>query len=252
MTAAQDLIQEGFREGNLIPVGTTPTTAEQTEALGVLNRYLDGLYGFVIGENLFDWAVPQDQRTGTVAANYPQYPGSRGSRYPFNFAYPPSNVRLIWDGSARTVYFPDSPDDGARIEMVKASGAAATGSGVLTLDGNGRTIEGANTYTTDGSVTRRRWLYRADLADWVALQTLQLTDECPFPPAFDDYWTTGLAIRLAARYGKRPAAETVGTYRRMWATIRAQYQQHTPGVFGGSQLINSDQPYGENDWYDQV
>ncbi len=165
MTTATDLITYGFREGNLIAVGTTPTANQQTEALAVLNRYIKGLFGQVLGENLFDWPVPTVQRTGNVAANAPLHPGSRGERYTPNPNYPPKNARIVWNGSSQTVYFPEAPDDGSRMMMVKASGAAASGSGSLVLNGNGRTIEGANTYTTDGTVTQRRWLYRADLAD---------------------------------------------------------------------------------------
>jgi hypothetical protein len=73
-TAASSLIQSAYREGNLIAVGTTPTTAEQAEALLLLNNFVLGIFGYEMGENLQDWPAPAPQRTAPVAANFPQFP----------------------------------------------------------------------------------------------------------------------------------------------------------------------------------
>lgn len=246
MTTATELITAGFRESNLIPVGKTPTVAEQAEGLQVLNRYLDSAYGFVVGENLADWSVPAIQRTGSVAANAPLLPGSNPSSSRCQPAYPPANTRIVWDGSEQTVYFPERPHDGARMALVQSSGASASGSGTLTLDGNGRTIEGAATYT--GGVSGRRWLYRGDLADWKALPVLALTDECPFPADLDDYWICCIAIRLAPRFGKTIQPATTATFSRMEQTLRARYAQESPGTSGGARLQTGHQSF-DNGWY---
>ncbi len=76
------------------------------------------------------------------------------------------------------------------------------------------------------------------------IENLTLTSESPLPDDFDDYFTCGLAIRLAPRYCKRVAAETVQGFRRMETKIRAQYHQDTPAPSGGDQLIQSEQAYG--------
>lgn len=247
MTTAADIITAGFRENNLIPVGKQPTEAERIEGLQVLNRHLDAMFGYVVGESLADWPVPPVQRTGTVAANPPLFPGSNAPIVQLNPSYPPQNVRIVWDGSERTVYFPEKPNDGARMALVRASGATAANSGTLTLDGNGRTIEGANTYT--GGESGRRWFYRADLADWVALVPLGLNDQIPFPPEYDDYWICCLAVRLSPRYGKTIQTGTIDTLKRMKAQIQARYAQEAPGTAGGLTLYPSHQSYDQG-WFD--
>lgn len=246
MTTATDLITAGFRENNLVPVGKTPTAAEQVEGLQALNRYLNSAYGFVVGEGLVDWPVPAIQRTGNVAANPPLLPGSKSGLRAHDRAYPPQNARVVWDGSTQTVYFPETPDDGARMALVQASGASAGNSGTLTLDGNGRTIEGADTYT--GGVSGRKWFYRSDLADWRALVDLELTDDCPFPPEFDDFWICCIAIRLSPRYGKKVQEGTAVTFKRMKAMIQARYAQDAPGTSGGVRLQMGYQSF-DNGWY---
>lgn len=244
MTTATENVQESYREGNLIAVGQAVSTAQITEGLAKLNNLLKSAFGFLLGESLTDWQVPAVQRSGSVAANPPMYPGSQGGLVTFNNAYPAPNSRLVWDGSAQTIYFPETPHDGARMAFVKSSGAAASGSGTLTLNGNGRTIEGANTYTSDGTtVTSRAWMYRADTANWVALVTLTADDDLPFPEEFDDLWSCGVAIRLSPRYGKQVGEGTVATYRRLLTTLKARYRQPTPQPSGGSVLVPADQTY---------
>jgi len=242
MTTATDLLSDAYREGNITPIGTAPTTAQLTEGLKMFNRYLNSAFGFMTGEALTDWQLPKVQRTGSVAANYPLLPGSQGqdSDPTFDPSYPPANARIVWDGTTQAAYFPETPNDGARMSFVMAKAATGT----LTLYGNGRTIEGATTYASDGTVTSRTWMYRADTANWVALADLALTDDCPFPVEFDDLWICGVAIRMAPRYNKTVQEGTVTTYRRLLATLKARYRQPPPEPTGGSQLVMTDQTFG--------
>lgn len=244
MTTAAALIQDGFREGNLIPIGTEPTDDEKAEALRALNRLVEGFIGYCIGENLVDWPVPFVQRTGSVAANPPLLPGSVGDAICHNNAYPAANTRIVWDGTDQTIYFPEAPDDGARMAIVKAG----SGTGTLTIDGNGRLIEGGASYSSS-TADRRHWIYRADLADWKHLTELAETDEFPFPSKFDDFWICSLSMRLSSRYGKKPGADTVETYRRMKSAITAHYSQSAPGTSGGVQLKPSAQSYDAENWW---
>src|SRR5579864_8645241 len=138
MTLASAIIQSAYREGNLIPVGTSPTTAESTEALERLNRYVQGVYGDMLGENMMDWDAPAPQRTAPVASNYPQAPYPTDTLFGFGnplsadpngniWPFPPANSRIVFGGVTPTVYFPEAPLDGARMAIVQGSGAGDSG-----------------------------------------------------------------------------------------------------------------------------
>lgn len=150
MTTATSIIQAGYREGNLIPPGKQPTTDEQTEALAALQRIVDGIMGFELGESLNDWLVPNPQRTAPVAAKWPQgpfnslddpapwaAPGPTSS--PNVWPYPPTNRRIVFGSVTNTVYFPESPLNGSRMGIVQGSGLGDNG-----VPG---TATGALTYT---------------------------------------------------------------------------------------------------------
>ncbi len=248
-TLASVLIQAAMREGNLIAAGASPTAAERTEALASLNRIINGVFGNELGENLTDWIVPAPQRTAPVAANYPQFPDAHAptsSTYP----YPPKNSRIVFGSVANTVYFPEAPDDGSRMAVVQGSGAGDGGvvGAALTLNGNGRTIETANTKVYNTPVTARQWLYRADLGDWVAVVDLAAGDPCPFPAALDDLWITMLAIRLSPRYGKTVSVETISTFKKMMATMKARYNQSGVTTYGSGNFPRSLQSYA-GQWF---
>jgi hypothetical protein len=213
MTTAAIIIQAAFREGNLIPVGKQPTATEQTEALDKLNRLARGILGYKMGENLCDWLVPGTQRTASVAANFPQSPfdsGVSSSVYP----YPPNNRRIVYGGKAQTVYFPQNPNPGSQMAVVQGSGAGNGGQAgdILTLNGNGRTIEAANTKTFTFAVPAfapRRWFYRDDLADWVAVVDMLV-------PTISSPIRRSLMTSLCARWrsGWRPATAKSSPKRR--------------------------------------
>lgn len=260
MTLASSIIQDAYREGNLIPVGTNPSTAEQVEALRRLNSFIAGVFGEEMGENLADWPAPLPQRTAPIAANYPQLPYPMGldgdlmgipapTSLSTAFAvYPPKNSRIVWGGKTITVYFPEAPDDGSRMAVVQGSGAGDGGAAgqILTLDGNGRTIETANTKVITDPATPAAWMYRADTADWVAVKDLIITDPLPFPSDLDDLWICMLQIRLAPRYGKSISAETNSTAVRMMKKLKAKYRQAGTTIYRSGDIPNSFQSYAGN------
>lgn len=258
MTLVSQLITDAYREGNLIAVGKTPTTDEKTEALGRFNSFMLGLYGYDLGENLVDWQVPGKLRTAPVAADFPQLPypsESLGFFEPLPLAadatndvwpYPPQNSRIVFGGTSNvTVYFTSQPNDGARMAFV-ANGDAT---GTITLDGNGRTIEGATSQAYSAPYAARQWLYRADLGDWVVVTTLALTDQCPFPAELDDLWVCGLAIRLAPRYGKQIHEGTAAAFAAAKKTMKTRYKQAMKTVYGAQNLPPSWQSYSVNRWH---
>lgn len=263
MSVAGDIIQAALRETNIIPIGTTPSGAEQTEALDTLNRLISSIMGYELGEPLQDWVFPAPQRTAPVAANYPQFPYPL-SNYPevmpipygydpaFNQTpYPPSNSRIVFGGLSGTLYFPEQPADGARMGLIQGSGAGDGGSAgsVLTLDGNGRTIEGTPQITLTDPVPQKNWFYRADLGDWIALQTLGVNDTMPFPQEFDDFFVTMLAIRLAPRYGKTVQPESVKYALDALKRLKAKYAQTGVTVYKAEDIPRTLQGYLSGIWY---
>lgn len=254
MTTATSLIQSAYREGNLIAVSKSPSIDEQTEALERLNRLVKGVYGFEVGENLRDWLAPSPQRTAPIAANYPQFPwpDDLTSTVSSNiWPYPPRNRRIVWGGVTATIYFPENPMDGSRMAVVQGSGAGDSGApgATLTLDGNGRTIEGANTKVLTDPVTAAAWLYRADLGDWTAVVDMALTDQCPFPSEFDDFFIITLMKRLAPRYGKVMSNESLELATRALSALKARYRQAGVTTYGAENFPETNQSYLSGRWW---
>lgn len=263
MTIAADIIRYAFREGDLLEAETRPTAAQEKEALERLNRIVKSLYGFEMGEELTDWLVPAPQRTASIAANYPQLPYPQGldgivmssplanspslNVYP----YPPANSRIVFGSVSNTVFFPEQPNDGARMGMVQASGAGDGGANgqILTLDGNGRTIETSNTKAYTAPITGRQWLYRADLGDWTTVTDMALADSMPFPDEFDDLFITALNIRLAPRYRKPVTPETTLEYKRMLSLFRARYRQTANTVYGSTEFPRALESFITGNWF---
>lgn len=260
MTTAIKLIQAGYREGNLIPVGKQPTTDEQSEALDGINRFVNGIFGYEMGEPLSDWLFPAPQRTGEVPTTFPQLPvpDHIGPAYsPYLAPYPPKNSRVVWGAVEGTLYFPDKPEPGSRMAIVQGSGAGDDGQDgeVLTIDGNGRFIQDPadKTYKTQvlltSPVASNQWFYRDDLGVWILCQDMLLTDECPFPKEFDDFFVCALAKRLAPRYGKLTAAETVETAKVTLSHLKTRYRQSAPTVYGSENFPRTYQTFVSGEWW---
>ncbi len=233
MTIATDLVTRAYRELNLIPTGDSPTTAEATEGLTLLNNLVDFCIGTLIGENLAEWPVPPPQRTDPTRAQYPLFPPESDVSLTV-YQAPPGNVRLMCSiTTATTLYMPHNPNDGARVSLANV-GMTAT----LTLDGNGRKIETASTLAVTNSATTKRWFYRGDTGNWVLLATLAGSDTPPLPIEYDDYLAIGTAIRLGPRHGRTVSAESLAMYKMQQAAIKARYRQITASINPGD-IVNS-------------
>jgi hypothetical protein len=251
VTIASDVIQAAYREGNLVPVGVTPNTNELAEALPLLNRFINGIFGYEMGENLRDWQVPAKQITALADTTYPQAAASNVAVQGVQSQnqLPPKNSRIVFGCVTSTVYFPSNPQDGSRMAVVQGTGAGAAGvnGAVLTLDGNGRFIDGAATATFTAALpapaTPKAWIYRADLGQWKTCVDVVAGDEMPFPKDLDDFFICGLAIRLAPRYTKITAAGTVKTMADTLKRLRARYRQAGTTTYGGENLGETDQSY---------
>ena len=253
MALASDIIQDAYREGNLIPVGAVPTDDENTEGLAMLNRAIVSVYGYELGENLLDWLFPAPQRTAPVAANFPQAPVITLENAPskYVYPYPPANRRIVFGGVAGTLYFPESPEDGARMMLINGSGTGDDGTtgARITIDGNGRTIGGDPTYTDTFPVSPAYWLYRADLGDWTLITDLDLGDDMPFPEDFDDFWICFLNMRLAPRYDKVTSAETQKAGLDALKRLKTRYRQTAVVTYGSESFPRTNQSFLGGTWW---
>lgn len=247
MASAETIIQRAFRQDNIIAAGKTPTSAEQTEALEALGAFLSQLIGFEMGEIVQDWQVPVVY-TAPYAEENPRDPYGFDS-VPSTNIQPPINSRIVARiGAATTVYLPQYPNDGSRIAVVDS----ASTNNNLTLDANGRKIEGAASLLIDLSADApAEWMYRADLANWVRLPdfaALSLSDDMPFPSKYDQMIVCGLSMWLAPRYGIGPSDITGQMYRSLVTKFRAQYKQPTitPAVSNINEIqsLRADGLYG--------
>lgn len=226
MTTIGQLVTDAYRENNIIPITRTPTTAEMAEAVARMSNIIVSYFGYELGEKLYDWNVPDPQRTAPVSAHYPYTPYTADKPADV-YLYPPPNVRIVAKNvSSTTLYLQQDPEDGARLGVVNVGSTAP-----LTLDGNGRLIENAAAITLD-PVANASWFYRADLGGWIkVLAAYGEADESPFPVEYDDLLICDTAIRLGPRYGQEPASGTVARYQMKMAEFKAQYRQH-PLVLG--------------------
>lgn len=191
MTVVSSIIQQALRETNVIPVAANPNPNEATEALARLQSLVLSVLGNEAGYVLEDWNIA-NATTILKPSGFVQDPTD---------FYVPPQARLVCNLTIATVLDLDpQPQDGQRVSVNDALLNFATRN--LTLDGNGRLIEGATTkvLSTNGQATQ--WIYRADLANWVVVDPLADDSEMPFPGEFDDYFITMLAMRLNPRFGR--------------------------------------------------
>lgn len=222
MTLTSKIISSAYREGNLIMRGATPSSDQVAEGLEKLQTIVSASYGYEVGRQLVDWPVGQE---GVTTQDQTYWSDDLWS-------YPPSNMRLIAASiTPQTVYLPPQPSDGARMAVIDP--AARLSLANLTIDGNGRTIEGAASQILTTSSINKIWFYRADLGDWVLLSTLTGVDpeEFPFPPEFDEYFITMLAMRLNPRYGRALHQSTADALTATLSKLRARYKPRV--VVGG-------------------
>lgn len=216
MTLTSEIIVSALREPNTIGRTATPSASQVAEALGRLNALVSSTYGYEVGRKLIDWPVGQE---GISAQDRTAWSAD-------HWSYPPNNVRLIAASTEpQTIYLHPHPSDGARIALVDPASRLAAAP--VTLDGNGRTIEGSATSVQSTDDTNRTWFYRADLGEWVVLSTLTGADpeEFPFPAEFDDYFITMLAARLNPRYGRSLSEASTAALARSLDILRSRYTQ---------------------------
>lgn len=218
MTLASDTITRAYRETNLIPLVGVPNANQVTEALTLLNGQFLASIGHEVGAELAD-------------LNY----GGAFDESSCCSQWVPANARLVLNlAGATTLKLHPQPYEGQRLAIVDAASNLDTAN--LTLNGNGRLIEGAQSLVLNTKGDNRQWLYRADIANWVKITALLATDTMPFPQEFDSFFITRLAMRLNPRYGQSLAQETVKELQAIEAKLQARYRKpanvNDPGALG--------------------
>lgn len=214
MTLVSSILLDAYRESNLVALpASTLSSTQEAEALRRFTSLIASVIGWEAGENLKQWPVG--------LAGYESPPECLRADI---WRYPPVNSMLVLNlAAAETVYLPLHPSDGARVAVQDLGGNLATYN--LTLDANGRLIDGARTLTLSTDDLNRTWFYRADLGDWRQVTTLAAADEMPFPVEFDDMFIILLAMRLNPRYGRKMDPLTATYLRRMQTMFTARYAQ---------------------------
>jgi hypothetical protein len=236
MTLVSAIIKSAYRESNLIPIGTEPSTAQVAEGLSRLNTLILSTIGREVGEPIRDLNIG----------------GANDESYLTEVSIP-ANARLVLNLSASiTVHLSANPYEGQRLAAIDAAGSLGTYT--LTLDGNGRNIEGTSTIALSVDGTARQWLYRADTSNWVKINSLTTTDEMPLSEEFDDYFILMLAMRLNPMYGQAMTSETVAALKRQTRHITSRYRSTVKvlpeymGKIGERGYISDDFEEGQINW----
>jgi hypothetical protein len=215
MTTVSDIIIQAFRESDLIDETNYPTPTQMSEALVRLNSIFKSLFGYEVGELLT--TVPTGDLNQTY--NEVEFPAV------LDVTRPPENSRLVSAHDvATTIYLVPQPNDGARVAVVDPFGILTATP--LTINGNGRSIEGSTTVVLNTNNIDRTWMYRADTGNWVRVTSIDdASAEMPFPEEFDDFFITTLALRINPRHGGATRAETTARLNEMKSKLRSRYRQ---------------------------
>lgn len=247
MTLVSEIITDAYRQSNILMIGTSPTSAQQTEALRYLNRIVRSVFGAEVGEVLTSLPIGRGNRYRP--AGYPWYDQTPPADWVV-----PKNTRLVLNlESAASVYLTPVPDDGSRFAINDSGGNLSTYN--LTVYGNGQTIEGSQSLVLSTSGADTEWFFRADTGNWIKSSPLVSGDTFPFPEEFDDFFITLLAIRLNPAYDVELDSQALLVLSRSRTQIRSRYRQITQI---GSELGLVRMPYtaadrdywGTNEYYD--
>lgn len=192
MTTCRTIIRHAMIELGVLEGEGNPSATEASDGLFRLQAIIDGLFGCGVGTALVDLEV-----TGATAILTDQR-------------------ALVSATGSFTITMPDTPDNGSRIQVVDILGNLATYP--LTLDGNGRKVEGSATKAITAGGT---WIYTADTANWQKVSPLALDDALLLGD--DEFFTLETAKRLAPMYGAQMSRESVVALQRAANRIRARF-----------------------------
>lgn len=241
MTLVSTIIRDAYRESNILDIAADPTDAQMEEGLRLLERIVESTYGSGAGEQLDP--LPMGQNNINRPQGYPWY----NQTPDWNDWYVPPNARLVLNlTDALTVWLDPNPQDGQRFAIQDVSNNLATFP--LTVNGNGRLLDGATqqVYDTDGA--NKEFFFRQDTGNWAVLTPLALTDTFPFPLDFDDMFTILLAQRINPRYGAALDPQSSATLVKQLNQFNARYRQtmFMPSELGLIRTVGNRRRYYDN------
>lgn len=211
-TPLSQIVSDAYRVSNITNINSVLTDAQQDEGFRYLQRIIWSVYGFEAGELLTDFP----QGTNTIVS-----PGGFPWQVPDNW-YFPLNSRVVCNYTApATIALHPMPEDGSRFAVLDENSLDLN----VTIQANGRLIEGQSTYLFDTPKTHREWFYDAVSGNWNVVTPLLITDVCPFPSAFDDLFIISLAMRLNPAYTVTLAPESALVLKDQLKKFKARYHQ---------------------------
>lgn len=220
MTLTSQIITDAYRQSNLLAIGVSPTQDQVDEALRYLNRIVKSVFGNEAGDPLE--VFPVGRNNIQRPSGYPWW-----NTVPDNDWFVPKNIRVMLNlEEPVSLYLHPEPDDGSRFAVIDASENVSTYN--VTIQGNGRLIEGNFNLILNTDGVDKEWFYRADLGNWMLYAPLTMDIAFPFPEEFDDYFITLLAIRLNPQYGVMLDAQSKLVFDRSGRQLRARYTQNIP------------------------
>lgn len=217
MTQIADIIHDAFFEAGLTTELQHATPTQTNRAMDTLTGIIKFLIGTDVGEQFQPWPL----------GNYGRAPQSRMTPSEQMLTYPGINVQLVaTNESAITVNMPVLPSPGARIGILDPFNRLATVP--VTLDGNGRTIDGTATLVLNTNGMNAQWFYRDDLGGWKKILPLLITDDMPFPEEYDQMFKILIAMRINPAYGRNISSVQAGFLKEFRQQFVARYLQSAP------------------------
>lgn len=224
MTLISEIITSAYREANLISLGASLTAEQTAEALPLLLRIIESTLGNEVGEHFTVAEVGLEISTIT---NYRDWLDQTEPLQLRNNQTINSNTHIFLNQeSPQTFKLPRSPRDGARLRITDIGNKLSQFP--ITIEGNGRKIEGQTELVLSVDNLISEWFYRADSGQWLKSNPLALSSVIPFPSEFDDFFIIALAMRLNPRHNQQSAPETVARYQNIRNKLRARYRQSDP------------------------
>lgn len=245
MTLVSEIITDAYRQSNLLMIGGTPTTEQQTEALRYLNRIVKSVFGNEAGDPLTAFPLGGDHISRP--SGYPWYGNT-----PDNDWFVPKNIRVMCNLTQTiNLYLHPDPDNGSRFAVQDVSDNFSTYN--VNVYGNGRLIEGGFNLSLTADGTNKEWFYRDDIGSWMLLSPIGLADTFPFPEEFDFFFIIQLAIALNPAYDIELSNQSQATYTRAKSQLRSRYAQHIPvrselGLIRMSQMAADRDQWGNSYW----
>jgi hypothetical protein len=213
VTTAQVIINRAFRESQIVPSDVAPSTSQIAEALpllqGLVDRYIRAP---IVTLWLGDLSAIKQQR-GAVFRDFTPFVQS--------LAIPQDIYLNCVLNADQTILLPPSPGDGARMVILDVGGTFGTYQ--LTIVGNGNQIDGGASYVLNASGVGISLLYRRELANWVIITDIGLSNNIPYPTMYDDLFVIELAMRLDPRYGKEMSGITAEIYKQVRSQFVGRY-----------------------------